>query len=104
MAPIAEAEIDLFGAELPDFSGIKKLSDFVNSSETNQNAFAEQIEKNSKNGLAAGIGLFILGKNPEALEKLRKARDCKEKFMYLGLAFRKQKMFDDALKNIEKAG
>ena len=48
MAPIAEAEIDLFGAELPDFSGIKKLSDFVNSSETNQNAFAEQIEKNSK--------------------------------------------------------
>ena len=104
MAPIAEAEIDLFGTELPDFSGIKKLSDFVNSSETNQNAFAEQIEKNSKNDLATGIGLFILGKNPEALEKLQKARDCKEKFMYLGLAFRKQKMFDDALKNIEKAG
>lgn len=104
MAPIAEAEIDLFSAELPDFSGIKKLSDFVNSSEINQNAFAEQIKKKSKNDLAAGIGLFILGKNPEALEKLQKARDCKEKFMYLGLAFRKQKMFDDALKNIEKAG
>lgn len=104
MAPIAEAEIDLFGAELPDFSSIKKLSGIVNSSEINQNAFAEQIEKNSKNNLAASIGLFILGKNPEAIEKLQKAGDCREKFMYLGLAFRKQKMFDEALKNIEKAG
>ena len=92
MEPITECEIDLFAGNLPSMEEIKKLSEFVRSSEANLIAFREQVEENmSKSGrkasLAAGIGLFILGRDGEAVKKLQKAKDCKEKFIYLALHF-----------------
>lgn len=107
MEPITKLEIDLFGDNLPLLDEIKKLTWSIHSSEVNQLAFSEQLETHcakttAKSALAAGIGLFILGRNDEAVEKLTKAADCKEKFIYLGLALRRLKDFDGAIENLQK--
>jgi DNA-directed RNA polymerase subunit alpha len=83
MVSTAVTEVDLFGAELPSLDELKKLS---------------------LNDLAAGIGFVILGRSTEAIEKLKNAENCKEKFMYLGFAFRHLQMFDDAIASFDKAG
>ena len=54
----------------------------------------------AKGCLAAGIGLFILGRDAEAVEKLQKGSDCKEKFMYLAFALRRLGKYDEAIKNL----
>jgi DNA-directed RNA polymerase subunit alpha len=97
---------DLFGEELPSIEQIRKLSQRVHSSEAKVLAFAEQVEQNiSKTGakgcLAAGIGLFILGRDDEAVEKLQKGTDCREKFTYLAFALRRLGRYDEAIKNID---
>jgi DNA-directed RNA polymerase subunit alpha len=107
MEPVAELKTDLFAEELPSTDELKKLGDFVNSSEINRLTFSEQMEANIskaglKNFLAVGIGLSILGRNAEAVEKLQKAKDCKEKFLYLACAYRKLKNFDKAVENLNK--
>lgn len=104
MVTIADAQVDLFGAQLPALEEIKKLSLYVNSSEMNRMEFAEQVEGQSKNKIAAGIGLFILGRPQEAMEKLEKTADSKEKYLYLGYACRVLGQYDEALKNFDKAG
>jgi len=43
MVAIAEAEVDLFGARIPDLEELKKLSSYVNSSEINKIAFADEV-------------------------------------------------------------
>ena len=108
MEPITECEIDLFASNLPSMEEIKKLSEFVRSSEANLIAFREQVEENmSKTGqkasLAVGIGLFILGRDGEAVKKLRKAKDCKEKFTYLAFALRRMGEFDEAIENLQNS-
>jgi len=108
MEPITECEIDLFAGSLPSMDEINQLAEFVHSSERNQIAFSEQLEENlSKTGqkasLAAGIGLFILGRNGEAAKKLEKAKECKEKFIYLAFALRREGRFDEAIENLQKA-
>jgi DNA-directed RNA polymerase subunit alpha len=100
--------IDLFGDELPNMEQLRKLSQQVHSTESGIRAFAEQVEQNiSKTGakgcLATGIGLFILGKDAEAIEKLEKGTDCKEKFIYLAYANRRFGSFDEAIKNLNAA-
>ncbi len=97
--------IDLFGNELPGIEQIKKLSQQVHSSEAGRLAFAQLVEQNmSKTGakgcLATGIGLFILGRDAEAVEKLQKGADCKEKFIYLAFALRRLGNYDEAIKNL----
>jgi len=104
MVSIAEAEIDLFGSQLPSLDELKMLSALVNCSEVNKIAFAKQLEKHSAKALATGIGLFILGRAGEAVKRLKKAPVCGEKLVYLGYAFRKQKMFDKAVKSFAEAG
>jgi DNA-directed RNA polymerase subunit alpha len=52
---------------------------------------------------ALGIGLYILGRYTEAVEKLRKAKDCKEKFIYLAFAQRRLGEFDEAIQNLQKS-
>lgn len=84
MVAIAEAEVDLFGAKIPDLEELKRLSSYVNSSEINKIAFADEVAKHLDNSLAAGIGLAILGRWAEAVKKLQEAADCREKLMYLG--------------------
>jgi len=108
MEPIAEPEINLFGDKLPSMDEINILSGFVHSSEANQMKFTEQLEANiartSPNAqLAAGIGLLILGRNDEALVKLEKADDCKEKFIYRAFALRRLDRFDEAIENLQKS-
>ncbi|UCF42506.1 MAG: tetratricopeptide repeat protein [Planctomycetota bacterium] len=108
MEPITECEVDLFGGRLPSIDEIKELSIFVHCSEANKMAFAEQVEENSARGgakaaLTAGIGLFILGRDGEAVQKLEKAKDCKEKFVYLGFALRRLRRFDEATENLQKS-
>jgi DNA-directed RNA polymerase subunit alpha len=99
---------DLFGEELPNMEQIKKLAQQVHSSEANLNAFKEQVEQNmSKTGakgcLATGIGLFILGRDAEAVEKLNKGSECREKFTCLALALRNLGKFDEAIKNLNSS-
>lgn len=108
MEPITEYQIDLFAGSLPSMDEIERLSEFVHSSERNQIAFAERVEENlpktsAKGVLATGIGLFILGRNDEAIRKLIKAKECKEKFVYLAFALRRMGQFDEAIENLQKA-
>ena len=108
MEPITDLEVDLFAKDLPSMEEIKKLSDFVHSSESNLLNFSEQLEENMSQGgqkasLSTGIGLFIVGKNDEATKKLKKGADCKEKFIYMAFAFRRIRKFDKALENFEKS-
>jgi DNA-directed RNA polymerase subunit alpha len=108
MEPITEPGIDLFANELPSMDEIKTLSEFVHSGEANQLKFGEQVESNMDNSgqkarLVAGIGLFILGRNAEAVEKLQKATDCKEKFIYLAFALRRTGEFEKTIENLQKS-
>jgi DNA-directed RNA polymerase subunit alpha len=101
-----QSGINLFGDELPNMEQLKKLSQNVHSSESNLAAFAQQLEQNitktgAKGCLAAGIGLFISGRNDEAVEKLQKGSDCKEKFTYLAFALRDLGRFDEAIKALD---
>ena len=108
MESITELGIDLFGKDLPSMDEIKTLSEVVHCSESNQIAFNEQLEANigrqsPKARLAVGIGLFILGRNAEAAAKLQKAKDCKEKFIYLAFALRRVDKFDEAIEKLQKS-
>jgi DNA-directed RNA polymerase subunit alpha len=108
MEPVTELGIDLFADNLPSTDEIKTLSEFVRSSEKNVINFNEQVESNmSRTGqkacLATGIGLFILGRNAEAAEKLKKGTDCKEKYLYLANALRRLGEFDKAIESLQKS-
>jgi DNA-directed RNA polymerase subunit alpha len=107
MESITTSPISLFGDNLPPVDQIKKLSDYVHSSEANLLAFKEQLNQNLAKGgqkadLASGIGLFIIGRSEEAAEKLIKAKDCGEKFIYLAYAQRNIGRFDLAIENLNK--
>jgi len=108
MERTAPAEIDLFAEELPSMEEIARLSHFVHSSEANQLKFAEQLEENinrtsSKALVGVGIGLFICGRFDEAVKKLEKAEDRKEKFVYLALALRQSGRRDEAIESLDKS-
>ncbi|MFA5252728.1 MAG: DNA-directed RNA polymerase subunit alpha C-terminal domain-containing protein [Phycisphaerae bacterium] len=108
MEQIVESQIDLFTDKLPSLEEIEKLSYFVHSSEANQMAFGKQVEENmagtgQKAFLAAGIGLFILGKYAEAVKRLEKAKDGKEKYIYLAFALRRMNRFAEAIESLQKA-
>jgi DNA-directed RNA polymerase subunit alpha len=104
-----QSGINLFGEETLSMEQIKNLSDQIHSSEANTIVFAEQVEQNlSKTGgkgcLAAGVGLLILGRDVEAVEKLQKGTDCKEKFMCLAAVLRRLGNYDEAIMNFHAAG
>jgi len=108
MEQITEPEIDLFAEELPSLEEIKLLSEYVHCGEANLLKFGEQVESNLDNNtqkgrLAAGIGLYILGRNEEAIEKLQKAYDCKEKYIYLAFAHRRSCEFEEAIEDLQKS-
>jgi len=108
MGPVMEPGIDLFADELPSMDEIKTLSEFIHSGESSRISFTEQVESNmsgtgQKASLAAGIGLFILGRNAEAAEKLAKGTDRKEKFIYLAFALRRTGKFEKAIEKLQKS-
>lgn len=105
MEQLTESQIDLFAENLPSIEQIKELSDFVHSSEARVLAFAEKVEENMSKpsqNLPTGIGLYILGRNEDALDKLGKAKDCKEKFICTACALRRTGNFDGAIDNFQK--
>jgi len=105
MEQLTESRIDLFADTLPSIEQIKELNDFVHSSEARLLAFAQKVEENKSKPsqtLPTGIGLYILGRNEEALEKLGKAKDCKEKFICTACALRRTGEFDSAIENFQK--
>ena len=106
--PLGEAQINLFADELPAMGDITRLSHFVNSAEANQIKFAQELQANmsktsAKTVLAVGIGLFIVGRFQEAIAKLQKAEDCKEKFIYLAFALRQMGRFEEAIQNLQNS-
>jgi len=108
MEQTIELEIDLFAENLPSLDEIKTLSEQAHCGEYNLLKFGEQVESHlEENGqkarLAVGIGLFILGRYEEAIKKLKKAQDCKEKFIYLAFALRRTGEFDQAIENLQQS-
>ncbi|MDD5327828.1 MAG: DNA-directed RNA polymerase subunit alpha C-terminal domain-containing protein [Phycisphaerae bacterium] len=108
MESTTERQIDLFAETIPSIEDIEKLSCLIHSSETSRIAFSKQVEDNmsgtgQKTLLSTGIGLFILGNDTEAIKRLEKAKDCKEKFIYLAFALRRMREYDEAIKNLQKA-
>jgi DNA-directed RNA polymerase subunit alpha len=108
MEQTAELQVNLFREQLPSMEEIRAISHRVHASELNQQRFAEQVEQHlgrasAVSTLEAGIGLFILGRYPEALEKLQKGQDCKEKYMYLAFAQRRLRKYDEALRSLQRA-
>lgn len=108
MEQTAGLEINLFAAQLPSMKELHTLSRIVNSNESNRTRFAEQIaaecgKTSAEANLATGIGLFMLGRHVEAIEKLQKAKDCLEKFTYLAYAFRRRKRYAEAINCLQRA-
>jgi DNA-directed RNA polymerase subunit alpha len=108
MEQTAELQINLFRDQLPSMEEIRTLSHLVHSSEANQMRFVEQVEQNlsSTSALASletGIGLFILGRYREAIAKLQKGPDGKEKHLYLAFTQRRLRRFDEAIQSLQKA-
>ncbi|MHC4499008.1 MAG: tetratricopeptide repeat protein, partial [Planctomycetota bacterium] len=108
MERITGPGVDLFADELPSLEEIKKLSEFMHCSETSRISFAEQVEANinktsPKAVLAVGIGLYIVGRNDEAVNKLEKAKDCKEKSIYRAFALRRLGRYDEAIESLQKS-
>jgi DNA-directed RNA polymerase subunit alpha len=100
--------LDLFADKQLSLEEIARLSEIVHSSEKNRIHFAGQVEANmSKTGhkalLDVGIGLFILGRSAEGFEKLNKAKDGKEKFMYLAFALRRLRRFNEAVESLQRS-
>jgi DNA-directed RNA polymerase subunit alpha len=105
MESVKGSGIDLFADNLPSLEEIRTLSEAVNSSEKSKADFGDQLEENmsrtgQKASLALGIGLCILRRNAEAAKRLAKAKDCKEKFLYQGLALRRIGEYDKANKSL----
>ncbi len=101
-------QVDLFAGTLPSIEQIDELIDAVNSSETARMNFAARVEENvSGTGasavLATGIGLYILGRDSEAIEKLDKSDDCSQKYLYLAFAQRRLGRYDEAVDSLDKA-
>jgi len=109
MEPITqEYKINLFADNLPSPEEIKFLSEFVHSSEKNMLDFEAELEAgaggtSARACLAAGIGFYIAGKYKDAVEKLEKANDCMEKFLYLAFAQHREGDYESAVKNLKKS-
>jgi len=101
MEQALQTEINLFDQTLPSLDDINRLSSIVHSGEIAMLNFAEQVEANSNNTLAAGIGRCIIGQNEQACEKLKKAKDCEEKFIYLAIVQRRMGDFDGAIASFD---
>ena len=108
MEQLVEPAINLFANTLPSLEELKSLSAYVHSGEKNMSEFARKVEENkssssSTSSGAIGIGLYILGRNEEAVEKLQKAKDSQQKHIYMTYALRKIRRFDEAIESLQKS-
>ncbi len=108
MEQLVETGLNLFSDTLPSLGEIQKLAGYIHSGEKNMIDFAQKVEENMSNASsqssgALGIGLYILGRNKEAIEKLSKAKDSAQKYIYIAYAQRKMQKFDEAVENFLKS-
>jgi len=108
MEQLIEPEVNLFNDTLPSLEEIKAFADYVHSGERNMINFAQKVEEKmsdsaSQSSGALGIGLHILGRNEEAIEKLQKAKDSMHKYIFLAYAQRKLRQFDEAVESFLKS-
>ncbi|MBN2591327.1 MAG: tetratricopeptide repeat protein [Sedimentisphaerales bacterium] len=108
MEQLVEPEVNLFSDTLPSLEDIKTLSDYIHSGEKNMLDFAQKVEENMSNTSnqssgSLGIGLYILGRNEEAVEKLQKAKDSVQKYIYMAYAQRKLLKFNEAVESLLKS-
>ncbi|MFA7484923.1 MAG: tetratricopeptide repeat protein, partial [Phycisphaerae bacterium] len=100
--------VNLFEGEIPPLQQLLKLAQTVHSSELSRLDFTEKVQSFlSKTGqdavLACGIGLVIIGRYKEAVEKLNNAKDCAQKFAFLAIALKNRGKFKEAVEAAEKA-
>ncbi len=108
MESTMELQIDIFGQNLPGIDELDQLSKYVHSSEKSQIEFAELLElKMSETGakaaLAQGIALYILGRDEEAIERLAKAEDCRQKCIFEAFALRRTGKHKEALEKFDES-
>ncbi len=108
MESITELQIDVFGENLPGIDELEQLSKYVHSSEKNQIEFTERLEqKMSETGpkaaLAQGIALYIAGRDAEAIERLNKAEDCRQKCIFEAFALRRSGQHKEALAKFDES-
>ena len=104
MEQLIEPGINLFSDTLPSLEELKTLSGYLNSDDTLLMNLDRQIEENAKNASckssgALGIGLYILGRDEQAIENLKKANDSQQKYIYMAYALRRLGKFDEAIEN-----
>ena len=102
MVSLSDAPVDLFSQNLPSFDGIKTLWNFVNMSEANRIAYAEQGAAHS-DPLIQGLVLMMCGNAAQAIDKLNAGADCLQKTMALGYCYRQCRQFDQAIAQFDKA-
>ncbi len=105
---IQDIDIDLFSGTLPSMNDISRLSAVIHAGQAAFAQFNDQLESNlsktsSAAKLASGIGLYLTGQYKKAVEKLEKADDGLEKFLFLAFALTHLKQYDAALENLDKA-
>lgn len=106
MQPMSDLGIDLFSAQ-PSLELVKQVMTTAHSSAIALDKFTGQVEANldqsSPDGLLKlGIGLYIIGRMGQAIEKLQGAADCQEKYMVLGWAQKANAQYEDALNSFQK--
>ncbi|MHC5164710.1 MAG: tetratricopeptide repeat protein [Planctomycetota bacterium] len=102
MVSLADAPVNLFEKELPGFDEIKRLWRYVNSSESNRIEFRQSAE-GQKDALVKGIALLLCGVPTEAAGLLEKGKDCVQKQMALGYAFRQLGKFEASIQSFDAA-
>jgi DNA-directed RNA polymerase subunit alpha len=105
MTSSSVTEIDIFSGDVPDFKAVDELVSNVNSSELNRIRFQKQLEQNngSAKNIAMGLGYFALGDYTAAQDKLSTAAESAQKHFYLGLIYKKQRRYEEAVKEFDKA-
>lgn len=101
-----EAQTTLFGQSLPSIEQIDMFGAAVNTSEARRVGLADAIEQHAgdkAHATPAGIGLYLLGRYKEAVEKLSSGRESLQKSMYLGRSLRKCRRFDESMEAFERS-
>lgn len=105
MESMTQSTIDLFTIDGPTQKDIDQVAGAIYSSEANQMAFAQRLEESqaSASDLSVGIGLFLLERYVEAVEKLHTAPVSRKKFVYLGRALARCRRYDEAVNALKMA-
>ncbi len=101
-----EAQATLFGPNLPSVEQIDALAAAINTSEAAKVEFKAVVEQRATEkaqSVATGIGLHIVGRHKEAVEKLSGGRESVTKFMFLGRALRTCRRFGEAVEAFDMA-